>query len=296
MTPENIFSRPATAPKFSEFRRIAKTFLGHKLGVVGLFFLLLCIVSAIFAPWLSPHNPYEMNLDNQLQQPSKTHLLGTDNLGRDTLSRIIYGARTSLIVGVGAVGAASVVGFAMGLAAGHYGGWVFVIIMRLTDTLMSIPMLILALLIASLLGGGIHNVIIALCVGSIGGKARMMCGLAQTVRENDYVLAERAIGVNDWRIMLRHILPNCFPPLLVMISMSMGMVILGEASLSFLGIGILPPTCAWGSMVNDGYKYLLTNPLVSVAPGVAIMLVVFGFNMVGDGLRDSLDPRLRGTI
>ncbi len=280
----------------SEFRRIVRVFFGRKVAVVGLIFILLLIITAIFAPLLAPYDPYKMDLSNQLAPPSREHLLGTDPLGRDTLSRIIYGSQTSLLVGITAVAISAIVGEAMGLVAALYGGWVFAVIMRFTDALMSIPMLLNALIVAALLGGGIKNVIIALAVGGLAGQCRMMCGQTLLIMQNDYILAERSIGVSDFRMILRHLFPNAFPPLLVMITIALGTTILAEASLSFLGIGIVPPTCAWGSMVNDGYKYLLTNPVLSFAPGLAIMLVVFGFNMMGDGLRDSLDPRLRGTL
>jgi peptide/nickel transport system permease protein len=209
---------------------------------------------------------------------------------------VIYGARTSLLIGIAAVGMSAVIGESMGLLAAHYGGIVYAIIMRFTDMLMSIPMMLNAFVIAAVLGGGIKNVIIALAIGGIAGQCRMMCGMAISIKQNDYMMAGRSIGASDLRMMLRHTLPNAFPPLLVMITMSFGMVILSEAALSFLGIGITAPTVAWGSMINDGYKYLLTNPVMSFAPGLAIMMVVFGFNMMGDGLRDSLDPRLRGTL
>jgi peptide/nickel transport system permease protein len=283
-------------PQYSELRRVIRVFLGRKLAVVGLVFIFLLIVTAIFAPWLAPYDPNKLDLGNQLAQPSRTHLLGTDTVGRDTLSRIIYGSRTSLMVGISAVAISAIIGELMGLIAAYYGGVVFAIIMRFTDALMSIPMLLNALIIASLLGGGVKNVIIALAVGGVAGQCRMMCGQALAIKHNDYIMAGRSTGVSDWRMIIRHIFPNAFPPLLVMITIALGSTILAEAGLSFLGIGIIPPTCAWGSMVNDGYKYLLTNPVLSFAPGIAIMLVVFGFNMMGDGLRDSLDPKLRGTL
>src|ERR1039458_10222899 len=237
-----------------------------------------------------------MDLSNMLQPPSWQHWLGTNTLGQDTLSRVIYGSRTSLEIGLAAVGLSAVVGETMGLVAANYGGLTYTIIMRFTDMLMSIPMMLNAFVITAVLGGGVKNVIIALAVGGVAGQCRMMCGMAMSIKQNDYIAASRSIGVSNVRMMLRHVFPNAFPPLLVMITMSLGMVILSEAALSFLGIGITAPTVAWGSMINDGYKYLLTNPILSFAPGVAIMLVVFGFNMAGDGLRDSLDPRLRGTL
>jgi len=168
--------------------------------------------------------------------------------------------------------------------------------MRIIDALMSFPMILLALVIAGLLGGGIRNIMITLGIALIPGYARVMCGQVLSVKENDYVLAEHVTGAGNLRIMLRHIFPNCIPPLIVMITMMMGTTMLAEAGLSYLGIGVEVPTASWGSMIADGYPYLLKNPILSVAPGVALMLVVFSFNMVGDGLRDALDPRLRGVI
>jgi ABC-type dipeptide/oligopeptide/nickel transport system permease subunit len=263
---------------------------------MGLFIIVVLIFTAIFAPWIVPHDPYKMNIVQKLKQPSHENLLGTDSLGRDTLSRIIYGTRTSLIVGISAIGISSLIGLSLGLIAAFFGGALYHIIMRFIDALMAFPMLLLALLIASLLGGGMKNVIIALGIGMIAPPCRMMCGVAMSIKENDYILAARAMGMSNTRIMLEQILPNAFPPLLVMITIGLGATILAEAGLSFIGIGITPPTPAWGSMVNDGYKFLLTSPVLSLSPGAAIMLVVFGFNMMGDGLRDALDPRLRGVI
>jgi len=292
--PINMMEKPSK--HISEAGRVLRIFFGRKLAVVGLFFVLLLVITAIFAPWIAPYGPDEMDLLNSLQQPSWQHLLGTDSMGRDVLSRVIYGSRTSLIIGIIAVSFSAIVGEAMGLVAAHFGGIVFTIIMRFTDALMSIPMMINALVIAMLLGSGLRNVIIALAIGGLAGQCRMMCGMAMSIKQNDYIAAGRSFGASDLRLMLRHILPNAFPPLLVMITMNLGMVILAEAALSFLGIGIVAPMCAWGSMISEGYKYLLTNPVLSFAPGLAIMVVVFGFNMMGDGLRDSLDPKLRGTL
>jgi ABC-type dipeptide/oligopeptide/nickel transport system permease subunit len=282
--------------KYSETRRIIKVFFGRKLAVVGLAIITLLILTAIFAPWLAPYDPYKLDIVHKLQQPSSKHWLGTDSLGRDVLSRIIYGTRTSLIIGIGAVGMAAVIGESLGLIAGYFGRSVFHIIMRLIDALMAVPMLLTALVIASLLGGGVKNVIIALGISLISGQCRMMCAQVMTIKQNDYILAGRAMGMGNLRMMLLQILPNAFPPLLVMITIGLGATILAEAGLSFLGIGIVPPTPAWGSMVNEGYKYMLSNPVLAFAPGFAIMLTVFGFNMMGDGLRDALDPRLRGAI
>jgi peptide/nickel transport system permease protein len=251
---------------------------------------------AIFAPLLAPYSPYKTDIGNKLAPPSSAHWLGTDPVGRDTLSRAIYGARTSLVVGICAVLLGAVIGQLLGLIAGFFGGWVSTVIMRLIDAMMAIPMIVLALVISKVLGAGLKNVIIALAIGGIPGQCRMMCAQTMSVKENDYVLAGRTIGVSNWRMMLRHIYPNAFAPCLVLMTIGVGATILAEAGLSFLGAGISPPSAAWGSMIDDGYNYLLNNPVLSIAPGVCIMLVVFGFNMFGDGLRDALDPRLRGTF
>jgi ABC-type dipeptide/oligopeptide/nickel transport system permease subunit len=200
------------------------------------------------------------------------------------------------MVGVVALGIAAVVGMAAGLTAGYFGGWVNAIIMRFIDALMAFPMLVLALLVATLLGGGLLNIMVAIGISMIPPYARLMCGLVLSVRETDYIMAERSLGGSNLRLMLSHILPNCFPPLIVLVTMQIGIAILTESGLSYLGIGITPPAPTWGSMVYNGYGYLLSNPLLSFAPGMAIMLVVFSFNMVGDGLRDALDPRLRGVL
>lgn len=280
----------------SEFRRIMKVLFSRGVVVFGIVVILALFVTAIFAPWIAPYDPYKLDLNQTLVQPCKEHLLGTDALGRDTLSRIIFGTRTSLMVGVVAVCIAASVGMTMGLIAGYFGRWVHAIIMRFIDALMAFPVILLALVIAVLLGGGLRNVMIALGIGLLPAYARLMCGQVLSVKENDYFLAGRAMGAGNLRIMFRHVVPNCFPPLIVLITMMMGLTILAEAGLSFLGIGIEPPGAAWGAMVNDGYQYLLTHPILSFAPGFAIMLVVFSFNMVGDGLRDALDPRLRGVL
>ena len=283
-------------PRVSEFRRFCRVFFGRRVVTFGLVIILVLILTAIFASLIAPYNPYKQNLDQGLLQPSREHLLGTDALGRDTLSRVIYGTRTSLMVGIIAVSVSAVVGMILGLIAGYFGGTTSAIIMRFIDSLMSIPMILLALTIAALLGGGLRNMMIALGLGMMPGYARTMCGLTLSVKENDYVMASHAIGANDLRIMFSHLLPNCLPPLIVLMTMQLGAAILAEAGLSFLGVGIEPPGAAWGAMVSDGYHYLASNPVLSLAPGVAIMLVVFAFNMVGDGLRDAFDPRLRGTL
>lgn len=280
----------------SETRRFFKVFFNRGVVVFGIVIIILFIIAAVFAPWVAPYNPDKIDMNHALLQPNSAHWLGTDSLGRDTLSRTIYGTRISLLIGLFVVVLGSIVGMTLGLIAGYFGGWTYNIIMRFVDALMAFPMLILALLMASLLGGGIRNVIIALAFAMIPAYARLMCGQVISVKQNDYILAGLSIGASHMRIMLRHLAPNCFPPLIVMMTMMLGTTILAEAGLSFIGIGVQPPVATWGNMVNDGRTYLLSNPLLSFAPGIAIMLVVYAFNMIGDGLRDALDPQLRGVL
>jgi peptide/nickel transport system permease protein len=283
-------------PRVTPLRRFYRVFTSRGLVVFGAVVILALILTALFAPLLAPYDPYQQDLGSYLQNPSRAHLLGTDGTGRDTLSRIIYGTRVALLVGIVVTGIAASSGMLLGLLAGYFGGVVNMIIMRFIDALMTFPMIILAMLLMATMGKGIGNLLIAMGFSMMSGYARVMCGLVYSVKENDYVLAGHATGAGSLRIMLRHVLPNCFPPFIVMITMQMGAAIMAEAGLSFIGIGIQPPTASWGAMVNDGYKYLLKVPVLSIAPGAAILLIVFAFNMVGDGLRDALDPRLRGTL
>ena len=283
-------------PRVSEWRRFRRVFFSRGIVVFGLITLLLLLFTAIFAAWLAPYDPYQLSPEDSLAQPGREHLLGADLLGRDTLSRLIYGSRTALMVGFISVTVAGIIGIGLGLIAGYATGFANILIMRIMDALMCFPMLLLSLVIAAVLGNGIHNVIIALSVATVPGYARVTHGLTLSIKENDYIMAQWAMGSGYVRTLLRHILPNAFPPLIVLMTMQLGNLILAEAGLSFLGIGISPPGAAWGAMVNDGYRYLLRNPVLSFAPGLAIMLVVFAFNMVGDGLRDALDPRLRGLL
>ncbi|HUJ69262.1 MAG TPA: ABC transporter permease [Syntrophorhabdales bacterium] len=283
-------------PRVNEFRRFVRVFLSRGVVVFGIVTIGLAILAAILAPLIVPYDPYAQSLDSVLQSPSLSHLLGSDSLGRDTLSRIIYGTRITLLVGVGTVLIAACLGTIVGLLAGYFGGWTFTIIMRFTDGIMAVPPLLLALVIAALLGTGVKGVVIAISFALFPGYIRLICGQVLSVKENEYVMAAHSVGVGKVGIMLRHILPNCLSPLIVQMTMMMGLAIITEATLSFLGLGIKPPSAAWGSMVYDGYKYLVMRPILSIAPGVAIALVVFAFNMIGDGLRDAIDPRLRGTL
>lgn len=291
-------------PHVSEWRRFWRVFFQRKIVLFGLIVLALLMLTAAFADFLAPHDPYRGILADSLEDPSLTwpwgsnggYLLGTDIQGRDTLSRLIFGARTALLVGFVTTFFAAFAGILLGLIAGYFGGIINMIIMRIMDALMGFPLLLLALIMAAVLGGGIQNVIIALAVAILPGYARVMHGLTLSIRENDYILAERAMGANNLRTMIQHILPNALAPIIVLVTMQLGTLILAEAALSFLGIGIKPPGAAWGAMAFDGYRYLLSHPVLSFAPCMAIMLVVFSFQLVGDGLRDALDPRLRGIL
>jgi peptide/nickel transport system permease protein len=283
-------------PRVSEFKRFRRVFFGRWVVILGASIILLLIIAAAFAPWLTPYNPIKTSVLESLQQPSRAHILGTDILGRDVMTRIIYGARVSLMVGVIATSIAAILGMAMGLVAGYFTGWISNVIMRITDALMCLPPIMLALAVAAVLGGGLKNVMISVGISLVPTYCRLMYGEILSIKESDYVTAVILIGANHGRVMLKHLLPNSFPPILVLITLNMGIAILAEASLSFLGIGISPPEPAWGAMVSDGYRYLNTNPILSFAPGVAVMLAVLAFNLVGDGLRDALDPRLRGIL
>ncbi|WP_276352187.1 ABC transporter permease [Cohnella caldifontis] len=281
-------------PQTSSVRRFLRVFLARKIVIAGLSVLTLMVLMAIFAPLLAPHDPYGQDLSMSLKQPSAEYWLGTDMLGRDVLSRIIYGSRVSLIVGLVAVLIAGAIGMTIGLLSGFFGGWVDTVLMRVMDAMIAIPMIVLAMALGAILGGGIVNVIVALGIAIVPAYARLMRGQVLSVKQSDYVMAGVVTGVGNVRNMLVHVLPNCLSPLIVLLTMNLGMAILAEAGLSFLGLGIAPPGASWGSMVNDGYRYLLSNPVLSLAPGVAILIVVLAFNVVGDALRDALDPRLRG--
>lgn len=283
-------------PRINEVRRFLRVFLTRKVVLFGAVVILMLFASTVFAPLIAPYDPYQQNLREALQQPSLKHLLGTDGLGRDLLSRIIYGTRVSLAVGIISVGVGAFFGMMLGLVAGYFSGLTNTIIMRCIDAMMAVPPIMLALSIAAALGGGMVNVMISLSISFIPPLARLMCGQVLSVKQADYVTAGEVVGCSDLRVMLVYIFPNCLPPLIVMVTLNLGISILAESGLSFLGVGIRPPMAAWGSMVSEGYQYLLTNPILSLAPGLCIVLVVLAFNMVGDGLRDALDPRLRGTL
>lgn len=273
-----------------------KRLAGLKLDAAAWFGLLLflaIVILAIFANWIAPYDPAALHMADRLQTPSTTYLLGTDELGRDILSRVIYGARISLSVGFVAVGIAATVGVLLGLCAAYYGNLVDALIMRALDGLLAFPAIILALAILSVLGPNMLNAMIAIGIVTIPTFARITRGTVLSLKRKEFVDAARINGASDWYIMLRVLLPNSLSPLLVQVSVSFAAAILVEAALSFLGLGIQPPTPSWGSMLDSGRRYLDQNPWYSIAAGAAIFLTVFSLNLLGDGLRDALDPRLR---
>lgn len=283
-------------PPANEFKRFLRVFFRRKIVAIGFALAVIMVFTAIFADAIAPYGPYEQDLYNVLAMPSREHLLGTDALGRDLFSRIVHGSRIALAVGVCTVLVSASIGTLIGLVAGFANPKINSIIMRLTDAMIAIPALILQLLIASILKSGVRGVVVAVGLTLIPAYIRLINGQVLSVKQNDYILASRSMGAKKSRIIFRHILPNCLSPLIVMATMMMGSSIMAEAGLSFLGLGILPPAAAWGGMCRDGYQYLMTRPLLSIAPGAAIMILVFAFNLIGDGIRDALDPKLRGAL
>lgn len=277
-------------------RRFFRTLFGRKLVLASVIIIVFFLLCAVASPLLATHKPNEQNMGEFLQGVSSKHLLGTDQYGRDLYSRIVYGARIAFLIGILSVIISGVVGTIVGLISGYFGGWVDDVLMRVIEAVMAIPALILALALVAILGKSMTMLIVVLGISNIPPFARMMRGQVLIVRDLDYVAASRIRGNKNIVTMVKHILPNCLSPMIVIMTQSIGSTILAEAALSFLGAGIQPPTASWGSMVNDGYRYLTSNPLFALAPGVAIILLVLSFNIFGDGLRDALDPRLRDSM
>ncbi len=268
-------------------------FRKNKLAFSGFIILLIFIILAIAAPLIAPYDPFEMNTDEMLQGPSINHWFGTDQFGRDILSRIIHGTRISFKVGIISVGISLVVGVAMGIVAGFYGKWVDIIVSRIIDIMFSFPDIFLALVIMALLGTSLTNVMIAIGIVYTPIFARIARGATLTVKENAYIEAARSIGVGDIMIILRHILPNILAPIIVQTTLSFGFAIRSEAALSFLGLGVEPDVPSWGIMLNEGKDWMEMAWWVAVFPGLAATLAILSFNVLGDGLRDALDPQLR---
>ncbi len=269
----------------------------NPLAMAGGLLVVVFTAFAIFAPWIAPQNPAHIALADRLSPPSAAHWFGTDELGRDILSRIIYGARISMLVGASVVAASLLVGLLIGSIAGYYGGrvdcFVNVIVM---NAFLSFPGILLAIAFVAFLGPGIFNLILALSIGGWVGYARLVRALVLAVRECEFVEAARALGASDWRIIVRHILPNIIQPVIVQAAIGMAGAVLAEATMSFLGLGVPPPTASWGSMLNDGRSHLFDAPHLVLFPAGAVMLAVLAFNFIGDGLRDYLDPRARMEV
>lgn len=279
--------------EFSFTGELLKSIRRSPVGMLGCLIILVAVLTATFAPLIAPYNPMQQNLAETLKGPSAEHWFGQDDLGRDILSRIIYGTRISLLVGLVTVSISAVLGTIIGAISGYFGGWVDEIIMRITDIMLAFPGILLAIGIMAILGPSLNNVIIALCIVGWKSYARLVRGEVLREKEREYVLAAKALGYSHWRIILFHLLPNVLNPVLVMATMGMASMILSEASLSFLGLGTQPPTPSWGAMLSDGRQYLLEAAHLTTFPGLAIMILVLGFTFLGDAIRDALDPHIK---
>lgn len=268
-------------------------FRKHKPAMLGALILVLYTLLAIFAPWVTPHDPVQQQLAQSLQTPSAEFWLGTDHLGRDVLTRILYGTRISLFIGIAAVAVGMAVGIPLGVVSGFYGRATDMVIQRIADIMFSFPSILLALALVAVLGVGLNNVIVAVGVAIVPIFIRLVRGQVLSVREEVYVDAARAIGASDIRILIRHVLANSWAPIIVQATISIGITILVAAGLGFLGLGVPSPTPEWGAMLGEGRNYIYSHPHMSTFPGLAIFLAVIAFNLMGDGLRDALDPRLR---
>jgi peptide/nickel transport system permease protein len=278
-------------PPMSHSRRALRRLLRNRTAVAGIIMLLVIGLAAVFAPQIAPHDPYKQDFSaGNLPLFSPGHLLGTDDLGRDTLSRLIYGGRSSLAAGLIVVVIAASIGVTLGLISGYYGGIVDTVIMRLVDVLYAFPFLILAIAVVAILGPGLLNVMLVLGAIAWIDYARVVRGVVLQAKTQDYVLATRALGASNVRIITRHILPNCLSIIIVQATFSVAAAIIASASLSFLGFGAQPPEPEWGAMLNAAQRYIRANPILSVLPGAAIILVVIAINLIGDALRDALDP------
>ena len=277
--------------KSSTFKRFAKRKSSLAGGVIIVFFMLV----AVFGPFLTGYDPLAIDLPGKYQNATWAHPLGTDNLGRDTLTRLVYGARTTFIISFTAVLSGSLVGLLFGVIAGYFGGRIDDMLMRTTDVLLAFPGLLLAIAIVAILGNGIINTIIAISIYNIPYIARIVRGSVLSIRNSEYIQAAKVIGASDSRIIMTHIIPNSFSQVIVNTTLNLGTAILTSASLSFLGLGVQPPFPEWGSMLSKAREVIRSVPIAALAPGLAITLVVLSFSLLGDGLRDALDPRLKNS-
>jgi len=277
--------------KVGNRRRVLRRFLRNRLAIIGMVIVAIYIFIAIFAPLISPMDPLKQNLSDKRIPPNKTHLLGTDQFGRDILSRILYGTQYALLVSSMSILLSLVFGTLFGLIAGYFGGAIDEVIMRIMDIFLAFPYLLLAILIVSALGPGIWNTILAIGIWGVPIFARQARGAVIAIRDREFIQAARAIGNPGIRIMAIHLFPNIIPPIVVYAALYMGYAILMESALTFLGLGIQPPTPSWAEMIASGRNYVVVAPHIATIPGLAIMLATLGFNLLGDGLRDALDPR-----
>lgn len=288
-------AHPVRATRPGRVRYAMRVLWGRRSAAIGLVIVVAIVTAAAFAPWIAPHDPVQQRLLGRLRPPgAPAHPLGTDNFGRDVLSRLLFGSRISILVGVVSVAIAAGVGILFGLLGGYYGGVLDQWLMRLIDILIAFPVVLLAIAIVAFLGGGLLNLMLAVGISSVPPFARLVRSEVISQRGRDYVEAARALGAGHGRLMGRHILPNSMSAIVVLSTLRISTAILTESSLSFLGLGVGPPTPTWGNMVAEGTKFLQTAPWISIVPGAAIMLMVLAFNLFGDGLRDALDPRLKG--
>jgi len=277
----------------TEFRQVLMHLRRNRGAMVGLIVLAVFLICAVFAPLLAPYDPTDSNLGRALEKPSAEHILGTDELGRDSFSRILFGSRISLAIGLISVSIGLVVGVPLGALSGFYGGKFDLFMQRLIDILIAFPGILLAIVVVTILGVGVENVMIAVGVASIPIYTRLVRGSVLSVKEEGYVAAARALGIGNTRIIIRHILPNCLGPIIVQSTFQIATAILWAAGLGFLGLGAQPPNPEWGAMLSKGREYIRVAHHLTTYPGLAILFMVLGFNLVGDGLRDALDPKFR---
>ena len=293
MSSAPIATRPPTPLAYFAAQTF-KAFNTNKTSWIGLMVFVLVIVLAIAAPWIAPYDPNDQNIMEKLRAPSAAHWLGTDSFGRDTLSRILYGSRISLVIGIASTLLAMIIGSAIGMFAGWYGGRADTVTMQAMDVLLAFPSLILGLILVAMLGPSTHNIIIAIALTSIPPFARIARAPTIAIKEREFVMAGRALGYTDTRIVVVHILPNILPEILVMASLWLANAIRTEASLAFVGLGVKPPTATWGGMIREGFENILDSYALALAPSIAILVVIFALNLLGDGLRDAIDPKLKG--
>jgi len=291
-TLESAMNDRAIRPARSYWQDIWRRLRRNRRAMLGLGIVVIIILSALFAPWLAPHEAFDPNPRERLHTPDSEYWMGTDDLGRDILSRLLYGARVSLQVGLIAVGIAAVIGVLVGAVAGYYGRWIDNLLMRFADMFLAIPSLVLALALISVLKPSLGNVMIAIGITGWVSYARIVRGQFLSLRQQDFVTAAQMVGAGTGRIIFRHILPNAIGPVIVVATFGMASAILSEAGLSFLGLGVQPPNPSWGSMLTVGKRFLQVAPHIATFPGLAILITVLGFNLLGDGLRDALDPRM----